>query len=126
MSSNKIMCPACGFEFVGETDSNSMCECPNCESMLYIQDSSTEHDFVIDFEECVMESWKIQAEAINLDDTSLEDEISESMTTHEFIKGSFIIFSDMDIIGSMTPDSRQLAEGAYILIHTKKYFGYEH
>ena len=126
MNLKKIMCPACGFEFEAELNSDNMCECPNCQQMLLIQQTGIEYDLVTDFEECVTESWQVQQESKNLDDTALEDEVVDAVTVMDFMEGSFAIMTDMEYTGKMSKYSRRLAEGAYLLIHAKKFFGYEH
>lgn len=120
------MCPVCEFQFSDEPDSAGMCECPNCESVLMIQSSSPSFDFVTTFEECLVESWQFREEVKVLDDESLEDEISDAVATQDFMQGTFAIFTDMDFYKNMSEPSRKLAEGVYVLIHSKNYFGHEH
>lgn len=123
--SKEIQCPVCLTNFNAEPDSKGMCSCPNCKSILMITSGMPNYDFVVSFEECVLEALKVTCEAKNLDDASLEDEIGEAMAVHDFMEGSFSIFTDMDVFKKMTETSRSLAEGVYILIHTNTYFGYE-
>ena len=126
MTIKKIMCPVCEFQFGAEPDSEGHCECPNCQSVLMIEGATPQYDFVTNFEECAIESWQVSQEVKILDDVSLEDEISEVVATRDFMQGTFAIFTDMDFYKNMSEPSRKLAEGVYILIHSQKYFGYNH
>lgn len=126
MDLKKIECPVCEFKFEAEPDSAHRCECPNCQSVLLIQPTGLDYDLVTTFEECVTEAWQFKQESKNLDDTALEDEVVDAITVMDFMEGSFAIMTDMEYTGKMSKYSRRLAEGAYLLIHAKKFFGYEH
>lgn len=84
-----------------------------------------DHDFVTEFEDCVAETYKLVEEAKNLDDASLEDEIAFELATNDYMKGTFGIVAEMETTGKLAYDTRKMAEGVYILMHSKKYFGWE-
>jgi hypothetical protein len=83
-------------------------------------------DFVEEFEDCVEESMTLWEQVKVLDDNNLEDEIAFEVTSNDYMKGTFNVFSEMEDVGYMAFDTRKLAEGVYILMHTNKMFGYEH
>jgi len=123
--SKKIECPVCDYLFVMNPDSSGLCECPNCESVMTLITTNQEHDLVTNFEECVAEAFMVAKEAERLDDSSLEDEISQELSLNDYMNGTFAIFTEMDAVGYMAWDTRRKAEGVYILMHTNMYFGFE-
>lgn len=124
--SKKIDCPVCQFTFAPDLDSSGMCTCPSCEStLLWGTGQNSDYDFVTEFEECVIEASELWEQVKGLDDASLEDEVAHFIATEDFMKGTFAIFAEMESVGYMAFDTRKKAEGAYILMHTNKYFGFQ-
>lgn len=122
----KITCPVCQFEFAPDLDSSGICECPSCESaLLWGTGQISDYDYVTEFEDCVLEAFTLLEEARGLDDESLEDEIAHEATVNDYMVGTFNIFTEMDSTERMAFDTRRLAEGIYVLMHSKMMFGYE-
>ena len=116
----------CGFVFAPDLDSSGICECPSCESaLLWGTGQISDYDYVTEFEECVLEAALLLEEAKGLDDDSLEDEIAHEATVNDYMAGTFNIFSEMDRAECMAFDTRRMAEGVYVLMHSKKMFGFE-
>lgn len=123
---HRIECPNCGHEHTAFFDSDGLAECPQCGVTLALGGSlGMDHDFVTEFEDCVAETYKLVEEAKNLDDASLEDEIAFELATNDYMKGTFGIVAEMETTGKLAYDTRKMAEGVYILMHSKKYFGWE-
>jgi len=123
----KVTCPNCDHEFIAEFDSEGIVECPNCHISLALGDGfMTGYDMVSEFEECYAECAVLYEEVQNLDDASLEDEISHELVIYDFMEGTFNIATEMDAVGYMAWDTRRKAEGVYLLVHTQKVFGHEH
>lgn len=123
---HRIECPNCGHEHTAFFDSKGLAECPNCGVTLALGgDLGVDHDFVTEFEDCVAETYKLVEEVQGLDDSSLEDEIAIELATQDYMKGSFAIVAEMEMMGKMAVDTRKRAEGIYILMHSKTYFGFE-
>jgi len=121
---HRIKCPNCDHEHMAYFDSDGLAECPNCGITLSLG-GGLNHDFVTEFEDCVAETFSIAEEVNMLDDASLEDEIAGEVALNDYMKGSFAIFTEMELTGKMSTASRRKAEGIYILMHSKRFFGYE-
>lgn len=122
----KITCPNCDHDFTANFDEEGYCECPSCQITLALgQSIAGGFEFVTNFEECVLEAHLLFEEAKNLDDSSLEDEIAYEVTSNDYMKGTFGLFSEMDAVGYMVFDTRKKAEGVYVLMHSNKLYGLE-
>lgn len=122
----RITCPNCDHKFATTFDSEGHCECPNCGITLSTGVGLLAgYNYVTEFEECVSEAWVVLEDLHNMDDESLEEEISTEVAANDYMRGTFGIFTEMEINGELSEDMRKMAEGVYLLMHTRNYFGHE-